>query len=118
MFHCLPNRARADVKEIGLDQFLLERLVTRHIGQHRDHHEAPSASLDNFILAKTLEASSANCPSPADLLKVAKQTLLNGAAHHHLQAKEAHQKKPRPSKAEALCWFLRPHERTKTSESL
>lgn len=118
MFHCLSNRARADVKEIGLDQLLVERLVIRHIGQHRDHHEAPSASLDNFILAKTLEASSANCPSPAVLLDIAEQTLLNGAAHHHLQAKEAHQKNPWPSKAAALCWFLRPHERTMTSESL
>ena len=86
--------------------------------QHRDHHEAPPASRDNFMLAKTPAASSANFPSPAELLKVAEQTLLNGAAHHHLQATEAHQKKTWPSKAEALCWFLRPHERTKTSESL
>ena len=102
VFHCLRIRARADLKEIGLDQLLVERLVTRHIGQHRDHHEA----------------SSANCPSPAGLLDIAEQTLLNGAAHHHLQAKEAHQKKPWPSKAAALCWFLRPHEHTMTSESL
>ena len=86
--------------------------------QHRDYHEAPSASLDNFILAKTPEASSANCPSPAELLHIAEQTLSNGAAHHHhLQAAEAHQKTPWPRKAEALCWFLRPHERNKTSGS-
>jgi len=88
------------------------------VWQHRDHHEAPTASLDNFMLPKTPDASLANCPSPAELLDIAEQTLLNGAAHHHLQAKEAHHNKPWPSKAEALCWFLRPHERNKTSESL
>ena len=115
MFPYLRNKARADVKEIGLDQLLVEHLVTKRIGHH---HEGPSASLDHFILVKTPEASSANCPSPAELLDIAEQTLSNGAAHHHLQAKEAHYKNPWPSRAEALCWFLRPHEHTKTSESL
>ena len=86
--------------------------------QHRDFQEAPPASLDNFMLPKLPEASSAKCPSPAELLDIAEQTLSSGAPHHHdLQAADAHQKTPWPSKAEALCWFLRPHDRTKTSGS-
>ena len=86
--------------------------------QHRDFQEAPPASLDNFMLAESPTASSANCHSPAELLDIAQQTLSSGAPrHHHLQAAEAHQKTPWPSKAEALCWFLRPHERNKTSGS-
>ena len=79
--------------------------------QHRDFQEAPPASLDNFMLAESPRASSANCHSPAELLDIAQQTLSSGAPrHHHLQAAEAHQKTPWPSKAEALCWFLRPQE--------
>ena len=79
--------------------------------QHRDFQEALPASLDNFILPKSPEASSAKCHSPAELLDIAEQTLSSGAPHHHhLQATEAQQKTPWPSKAEALCWFLRPHE--------
>ena len=86
--------------------------------QHRDFQEAPPASLDNFMLPKLPEASPAKCPSPAELLDIAEQKLSAGASHHHhLQAAEAHQKTPWPSKAEALCWFLRPHDRTKTSGS-
>ena len=79
--------------------------------QHRDFQEAPPASLDNFMQPKLPEASSAKCPSPAALLNIAEQTLSSGAPHHHhLQAIEMHQKTPWSSKAEALCWFLRPQE--------
>ena len=86
--------------------------------QHRDFQEAPPASLDNFILPKLPEASSSKCPLPAELLDIAEQTLSSGAPHHHHEhATEAHQRTPWPSKAEALCWFLRPHERNKTSGS-
>ena len=79
--------------------------------QHRDFQEAPPASLDNFMQPKLPEASPAKCPSPAALLNIAEQTLSSGAPHHHhLQAIEMHQKTPWSSKAEALCWFLRPQE--------
>ena len=37
VFHGFRNKARADVKEIGLDQLLVERVVTRHIGHDRFH---------------------------------------------------------------------------------
>ena len=86
--------------------------------QHRDFQEAPPASLGNFILPKLPEASSSKCPLPAELLDIAEQTLSSGAPHHHHEhATEAHQRTPWPNKAEALCWFLRPHERNKTSGS-
>ena len=86
--------------------------------QHRDFQEAPPASLDNFMLAESPRASAANCHLPAELLDIAQQTLSSGAPrYHHLQAAEAHQKTPWPSKAEALCWFLSPHERNETSGS-
>ena len=78
---------------------------------HRDFEEAPAASLNNFMLAESPRASSGHCHSPAELLDIAAHTLSSGAPHHHhLQAAETHQKTPWPSKAEALCWFLRPHE--------
>ena len=55
-------------------------------------------------------------PFRAELLDIAQQTLSNGAPRHRIsRASEAHQKTPWPSKAEALCWFLRPHECNKTS---
>ena len=93
--------------------------ITTGLWQHREFQEAPPASLDNFMLPKLPEASPAKCPSPAELLDIAEQKLSAGASHHHhLQAAEAHQKTPWPRKAEALCWFLRPHERNKTSGSL
>ncbi len=86
--------------------------------QHRDFQEAPPASLDNFMLAESSGASAANCHSPAELSAIAQQTLSGGApCYRHLQAADAHQKTRWPSKAEALCWFLRPHERNKTSGS-
>ena len=79
--------------------------------QHRDCNEAPPASLDNFMLAESPKASSANCRSPVELLDIAEQALSSGAPHHHrLQASEARHKAPWPSQAEALCWFLRPHD--------
>ena len=78
---------------------------------HREFQEAPPASLDNFMLAESPKAFSANCRSPVELLDIAEQTLSSGAPHHHhLQAAEAHHTTPWPSKAEALCWFLRPHD--------
>ena len=49
--------------------------------------------------------------SPVELLDIAEQALSSGAPHHHHpQATEAHHKTPWPSQAEALCWFLRPHD--------
>ena len=79
--------------------------------QHREFQEAPPASLDDFMLADPLKVLSASCASPVELLDIAEQTLSSGAPHHHhLQAAEAHHKTPWPSKAEALCWFLRPHD--------
>jgi selenocysteine lyase/cysteine desulfurase len=79
--------------------------------QHRDFQVAPPASLDDFMLAEPPKALAASCASLAELLDIAEQTLSSGAPHHHhLQATEAHHKTPWPSKAEALCWFLRPHD--------
>jgi selenocysteine lyase/cysteine desulfurase len=78
---------------------------------HRDFQEAPPASLDDFMLAEPPKALSTSCASPVELLDIAEQALSSGAPHHHhLQATEAHHKTPWPSKAEALCWFLRPHD--------
>ena len=37
MLHGFHNKAGADVKEVGLDQLLVERVVTRHIGHNRFH---------------------------------------------------------------------------------
>ena len=79
--------------------------------QHRDFQVAPPASLDDFMLAEPPKALSTSCASPVELLDIAEQALSSGAPHHHhLQATEAHHKTPWPSKAEALCWFLRPHD--------
>jgi selenocysteine lyase/cysteine desulfurase len=79
--------------------------------QHRDFQEAPPASLDDFILADPPKALAAGCASPVELLDIAEQALSSGAPHnHYLQAAEAHHKTPWPSQAEALCWFLRPHD--------
>jgi selenocysteine lyase/cysteine desulfurase len=79
--------------------------------QHREFQEAPPASLDDFMLADPQKVLSASCASPVELLDIAEQALSSGAPHHHfLQAIEAHHKTPWPSKAEALCWFLRPHD--------
>ena len=79
--------------------------------QHREFQEAPPASLDDFMLADPPKALSASCASPVELLDIAEQALSSGAPHHHhLQAAEAHHKTPWPSQAEALCWFLRPHD--------
>jgi selenocysteine lyase/cysteine desulfurase len=78
--------------------------------QHREFQETPPASLNDFMLAEPPKALSASCASPAELLDIAQQALSSGAPHHHyLQAEEARRKAPWPSKAEALCWFLRPH---------
>ena len=79
--------------------------------QHREFQEAPPASLDDFMLADPQKVLSASCASPVELLDIAEQALSSGAPHHHyLQAIEAHHKTPWPSQAEALCWFLRPHD--------
>ncbi len=79
--------------------------------QHREFQEAPPASLDDFMLADPQKVLSPSCASPVELLDIAEQALSSGAPHHHyLQAIEAHHKTPWPSKAEALCWFLRPHD--------
>ena len=79
--------------------------------QHRDFQEAPPASLDDFMLADPQKVLSPSCASPVELVDIAEQALSSGAPHHHfLQAIEAHHKTPWPSKAEALCWFLRPHD--------
>ena len=37
MVHNFHDKARTDVKEIGLDQLRVERVVSRHIGHHRAH---------------------------------------------------------------------------------
>ncbi|MGB2361140.1 MAG: hypothetical protein ACPH51_03270, partial [Luminiphilus sp.] len=79
--------------------------------QHREFQEAPPASLDDFMLAEPPKALSTSCASPVELLDIAEQALSSGAPHHHrLQASEARHKAPWPSQAEALCWFLRPHD--------
>jgi selenocysteine lyase/cysteine desulfurase len=79
--------------------------------QHRDFQVAPPASLDDFMLAEPPKALSATCASPVELLDIAQQALSSSAPHHHhLQATEAHHNTPWPSQAEALCWFLRPHD--------
>ena len=79
--------------------------------QHREFQVAPPASLDHFMLAEPPKALAASCASPVELLDIAEQALSSGAPHHHhLQATEAYHKTPWPSKAEALCWFLRPHD--------
>ena len=79
--------------------------------QHREFQEAPPASLDDFMLADPQKVLSPSCASPVELLDIAEQALSSGAPHHHhLQATEAHHKTPWPSQAEALCWFLRPHD--------
>ena len=79
--------------------------------QHREFQEAPHASLTDFMLAEPPEALSASCASPVELLDIARQALSSGAPrHHYLQAEEVRRKEPWASKAEALCWFLRPHD--------
>ncbi len=79
--------------------------------QHREFQEAPPASLNDFMLAEPPKALSASSASPVELLDIAQQALSSGAPHHHyLQAEEARSKAPWPSKAEALCWFLRSHD--------
>lgn len=79
--------------------------------QHREFQVAPPASLDHFMLAEPPKALAASCASPVELLDIAEQALSSGAPHHHHpQATEAHHKTPWPSQAEALCWFLRPHD--------
>jgi len=49
VFHGLHDKARAHVKEIGLDQLLVERVITGHIRHHRFHQIVDIAAQSMYL---------------------------------------------------------------------
>lgn len=81
--------------------------------RHRDTPDTAPAKLDAlaWIEQVTEPAVSATPAAAGELLAAAEERLRSGAPKaHQLQADNYFQHTPWPSKAESLCWFLRPHE--------
>ena len=103
--------AMALVAHWGANLLASYTLDTRSgLWEHRDAPETLSVGLDVFASnVSTLEPVTTT--KPQEVLVASEDILRSGAPQmHQAQSVDDFQQAPWPSKAESLCWFLRPHE--------